>query len=335
MTFKATYFAKIGFQHQLINFEQLETQDSIPTQYITIDDTQEAIVLDTLYDLQQKNTRLQSALLNFRFDSNSANKRLQYNLKAQYALWGYNLADFSLEGNAKLLFSDKIGGLKAAAKLQNITPDYLTNFYFSNHHQWQNDDFKKINSLQWSVTYFLERFNLEVAYKNYTFNNYIIWNETANPEQLNNIANISQFVAKHYFSWQKWQFNNLLLYQISTNDAIRLPNFYSRHRFLYENSLFKNALVAQVGIDMSYNSNYFANAYAPAIGQFYVQNEQKLTFYPVVDVFLNVKIQKVHVFVKMEHLNQGILRQRGYYVSPNYAMPERLFRIGFKWAFYN
>ena len=86
---------------------------------------------------------------------------------------------------------------------------------------------------------------------------------------------------------------------------------------------------------MSYNSNYFGNAYAPAIGQFYVQNEQKLTFYPVVDVFLNVKIKKARIFVKMEHLNQGIFRQKGYYVSPNYAMPERLFRLGFSWAFYN
>jgi hypothetical protein len=335
VNYKSTYFAKIGFRHQLINFEQFETQDSIPTQYITVNETQESIVLDTLYNLQHRNTRLQTGLLNFRFDSNSANQRLQYHLKAQYALWGYNLADFSLEGQAKFVFSEKIGGLKATGKLQNITPDYLTNFYFSNHHRWQNDDFRKINSLQWSVTYFLERLNLAVSYKNYTLNNYIIWNETASPEQLSNIANISQFVAKHHFEWRKWQFNNLLLYQISTNDAIRLPNFYSRHRFFYENSLFKNALVAQLGIDLSYNSNYFANAYAPAIGQFYVQNEQKLTFYPVVDVFLNVKIQKARIFVKMEHLNQGIFRQRGYYVSPNYAMPERLFRIGFSWAFYN
>ncbi len=333
--YSKTYMARGGFKHNLIRTTQFKTQDTIPVQIISIDNQQTDTYLDSLYYLIDTTATFNTGIINFKFASNPNSWYLRYGADAEYALFGYNLADFTVNGWLQLFFSQKIGGIRGRIAAKNLTPSHISQFYFSNHFRWQND-FKKINSLQLWATYYNPQFKSEFTYANHTINNYLLYNNNAEPEQLSTVVNISQFILQNRYNWRKWYFQNTLVFQLSSSDKIQIPAYYGRHSVYFQSYLFKSSpLLLQIGLDAKYNTNYYANAYMPSTGQFYTQFNEQLTYYPVFDAFLNVRVQKVRLFLKLEHLNQGLFPQKNYFTAPNYAMPDRMFRFGFSWVFYD
>ena len=72
----------------------------------------------------------------------------------------------------------------------------------------------------------------------------------------------------------------------------------------------------------------------PATGQFYLQSQNKLGNYPFVDFFLNAKIKSVRVFVKVDHLNSGLMGNN-YMITPHYPYNDRMYKIGISWRFWD
>jgi hypothetical protein len=116
--------------------------------------------------------------------------------------------------------------------------------------------------------------------------------------------------------------------------VIRLPEWFGNMSLYYEGSLFKKAMFLQIGASVFYSSDYYANAYMPATGQFYLQSEKKYGNYPYIDVFLNVRIKTVRVFIKVDHLNSG-WSGSNYMLAPHYPMNDRLFKFGVSWRFWD
>jgi hypothetical protein len=88
------------------------------------------------------------------------------------------------------------------------------------------------------------------------------------------------------------------------------------------------------GVDTRYNTMYYADAYSPATGLFYLQNEKKYGNYPYIDVYANLRLKRTIVFFKM--LNVGTNFLDGEYITtPNYPMPRSTFRFGISWLFYD
>lgn len=115
---------------------------------------------------------------------------------------------------------------------------------------------------------------------------------------------------------------------------MRLPEFWLRHTFYFEGHLFKSNFLAQIGFDIRYNSPYYAGAYMPATGNFYLQNQKSLFNYPMIDLFISAQISKARIFFKVNFVNQGLF-EKGYFSSPYYPMPDRSFRGGISWRFYD
>jgi hypothetical protein len=88
------------------------------------------------------------------------------------------------------------------------------------------------------------------------------------------------------------------------------------------------------GIDVHWQSAYFALGYDPAIQQFYTQNDFQSPAFPVIDVFFNAKIKRGRIFVKYHNLNQLITKQ-GYVPTPYYPAAKNLIDFGFDWSFYD
>ncbi|MBK8292360.1 MAG: hypothetical protein IPK96_16860 [Flammeovirgaceae bacterium] len=73
---------------------------------------------------------------------------------------------------------------------------------------------------------------------------------------------------------------------LSNDDqAIRIPEWFANVQLAYENFLFKDNLQLQAGIDFHWRSDYTALGYAPAIQQYYVQDDFVSPAFPLVDVF--------------------------------------------------
>lgn len=323
LPFRRVFSARAGFRHQLIQ-----------AQYFAPPVADTLMLPDTTYQPLNIARWLHSGMVFGKFE-NLNNERLRFEAGGWYALFGYNLADFSLEGKFSFLLSGNVGGLKGRVLLQNLTPSFIANQYYGNHFMWQND-FGKTQSLQLWASYYNPTLNLELVYANHTFNNYIIWNEAAQPRQLSDVLNVSQLIVRHKFHFRHWHLDNMLIAQLPGNNTqVHLPRFVGRHTLYWQGHFFASkAVLAQIGFDIFENTRYAPDAYMPATGQFYLQSTQ-LPFYPIVDLFAHFKVKRLRVFLRIKHLNQGIFAQKGYFTAPNYPAFDRNFNFGIAWMFYD
>jgi hypothetical protein len=296
--------------------------------------------------LRFRQQALNTGIITGYFENDPTRVGLNYNVKLAYAVLGYNWNDLEIAANFKLLFNAKIGGIKANFQFKRLTPDWTHQFYFSNHYKWDNSDFAKINVLHFGGTYFNPNWQFQASYQNYLLGNYIVWNESGLPEQVAQAINISQITAQHRFNWRWLHMNNQIVLQVSSSNKVPLPNYYGQHKLYFEDHIFRNkSMLLQFGFDMQTMSNYYANAYNPATGQFQLQNaftvpadpsiNSAYLFYPAIDFFVGMKVKKVRAFLKLQHLNHNILPQKSYFASPYHPMPDLGFRMGLWWMFYD
>ena len=93
-------------------------------------------------------------------------------------------------------------------------------------------------------------------------------------------------------------------------------------------------MLARFGIDFRYNIAWFAPAYMPLTGQFFVQETSVVRPYPNLDVFFSAKVKSFRVFVKWENI-VGSFSKDVYYQIYNYPIPDRLIRFGIRWQLLN
>lgn len=125
------------------------------------------------------------------------------------------------------------------------------------------------------------------------------------------------------------------MYQhISKDEALKLPSLLANATISYEGSLFKGAIYAMTGIEVFYNTSWYAPAYMPASGSFYLQDQIKTGNYPFMDVFLNLRIKRARIFLLLQHANSGLTGYR-YYMVPTYPMADRAFKFGVNWMFFD
>jgi len=91
----------------------------------------------------------------------------------------------------------------------------------------------------------------------------------------------------------------------------------------------------QLGLEGRYRSDNFAEAYMPATQQFHLQDNFNVYAYPVVDVFLNFRINRTRVLFRYNHLNSGMMEQAGYFLTPGYTGLKSTLDLGITWAFFD
>jgi len=51
---------------------------------------------------------------------------------------------------------------------------------------------------------------------------------------------------------------------------------------------------------------------------------------------LTAKIKRVRIFGKLQHVNQNLFKAwQGYFAAIDYPMPDRIFKVGVSWYFYD
>ncbi|OOG77016.1 putative porin [Flavobacterium sp. A45] len=149
------------------------------------------------------------------------------------------------------------------------------------------------------------------------------------------ISYASLKVAKE-FVFGKWALDNTLLFQkVDQSDPIlNVPEFVTRNTLYYTNSLFEKRLFFQTGLELNYFTSYHSNSYNPLIGEFFVQDRVKIGNYPLVDFFINARIQRTRIYLKAEHFN-SLFSKNNYFSAPDYPYRDFLIRFGLVWNFFN
>ena len=156
------------------------------------------------------------------------------------------------------------------------------------------------------------------------------------PYQYGKSINYASLKVSREFVVGKWALDNTFLFQkADQSDAVlNVPEFVTRNSLYYTNVLFKKKLFFQTGIELNYFTSYYSNAYNPVIGEFFVQDRVKIGNAPLLDYFVNVKVQRTRLYLKAEHFN-SLFSKNNYFSDPNNPYRDFLIRFGLVWNFFN
>nr|WP_315196450.1 putative porin [uncultured Flavobacterium sp.] len=156
------------------------------------------------------------------------------------------------------------------------------------------------------------------------------------PKQYGKAINYASLKIAREFTVGKWALDNTLLFQkVDQPDAVlNVPEFVTRNTLYYTNYLFDRKLFFQTGVELNYFTSYFTNNYNPVIGEFFVQDRVKIGNAPLLDYFVNVKIQRTRLYLKAEHFN-SLFSKNNYFSDANNPYRDFLIRFGLVWNFFN
>lgn len=144
-----------------------------------------------------------------------------------------------------------------------------------------------------------------------------------------------KITANREFTYGKFALDaTVTLQNVSGEEGVlNVPDFVTRGSLYFSDRLFKKALLMQTGVTLNYFSQYNLNGYDPVLAEFFVQNEQEFGAFPLVDVFLNLKVRQTRIFFKAEHINSGFTGNN-FFSAPGYPYRDFNIRFGLVWNFF-
>ena len=154
-------------------------------------------------------------------------------------------------------------------------------------------------------------------------------------QETSSILHLKLKYAKE-FRWRKFALNNTIMYQTvaQDNNVLNVPQLVTRNTLYFSSDVFKKAMFIQTGITLKYFTSYTMDAYNPLLGEFYIQNSEELGGYPLLDFFINAKVQQTRIYLKAEHFNSSFSGYN-YYSAPNYPYRDFVIRFGLVWNFFS
>jgi hypothetical protein len=255
-----------------------------------------------------------------------------FKASAYLVLLGYNGGDHSIDGSFYQFFGKQ--NYKAYLNVsKGIThPDYYFNHYYSDNFRW-NNSFNVQDFVKGEFGVVLRGFDLNASYTRMT--NYVYLNQKILPVQYSGALTVLTGHVSKEFRIKRWITTVYAAAQQITPDSIlQLPAFMGKLTICYDVVLFKKALHAQAGISGTYHSEWYQNAYMPALRAFYRQNSYVAGNYPYLDAFINLNIKRARLFIKYEHFNAKLMSYN-YIIVPDYPQADAALKFGISWLFFD
>ncbi len=255
-----------------------------------------------------------------------------FKASAYLVLGGYNGGDYSLNGSFYQFFGKMNHKAYLNVSKGTMHPDYYFTNYKTDYFSW-NNTFATQDYLKGEFGVILRGFDLNASYTRMT--NYTYLNQNIRPQQYTGGLNIlaghvsKEFRIKHWITtiYAAGQ-------QITPDSVLQLPNIIGKLTLCYDVVLFQKALHAQAGISGTYHSQWYQDAYMPALRAFYQQRTYLAGNYPYLDAFVNLNIKRARIFIKYEHFNSGLMGFN-YLIVPDYPQPDAAFKLGISWLFFD
>ena len=238
--------------------------------------------------------------------------------------------DYRLKGDF-LFDTKKLGRINVSLTNQRYAPNLLQRqFWVTQQAIWRND-FNKTFETSLSVSYSLPKLKIDLEGHYHLIDNYIYYDQTAQPQQLASSLNIFQLIVRNKIDLGRLHLENTAYFQRGGSDVLRFPEIYGIHRLYLDLKLFK-VMKTQLGTDVRWNTTYRPDNFQPLTAQFFLQDSYQTQFYPTVDVFLNFRIQQFRFFFIYENLYDFFTTDFNYFTFP-YPQFDAQARFGFRWLF--
>lgn len=258
-----------------------------------------------------------------------------FDANAKICLLGDYIGNFEIQGFIKQYFNkNKSSYIQANALVESKAVNHFFAGYVGNHDIWETA-FKDTKTINIEGRYVNEKLRTEIGVGWSNIIDYVYFDTTAMPQQTSKALIVLTAWGKQVFKAGHFHFDQTLYFQKSTQkDILSLPAISLYSHNYYENAFFNKVLKFIIGVDLFYNTKFYADNYSPSTMQFYNQRKEKTGGYPKLDVFLNVRIKRADFFLKYEHLNYYFTNGE-YFSALDYPINPAMFKFGLKWNFYN
>ena len=275
---------------------------------------------------------------------NNIGDKFSWMANGELFLTGYRAGDFSLIGEINKKFEWKKGKAEwlITGSMLNKQPSFWYDQWGGNNFRW-NNNFSKEFRIDVGTAFRYPARHTELRFNYAIINNFMSFDTTAHPSQYSDALSVASFsITNNLRAWKFHLASDLNIQKSSNTGILDLPLFTIRTAAYFEH-LFRFAstggkLNSQIGVDLTYNSLYYAYDYMPATGIFYRQDQIQAGKYPYMNVFVNLKIKRTTLVFMFDHVNADLLTENvqfNYYQTPNYPINGRMFRFGLTWTFYN
>ena len=277
-------------------------------------------------------------------------KGFDFRASGKYNLAG-ELGGNYLQANAKYVYKDKYR-ITVGGRMSAQMPDFNYLLYqsdFSNYN-WLNLDIFEKEKL-YSFNFGLGSDIWGSLTLNYTtMDNYTYFGidqeataastqqtSIVRPVQESNVLNHTKIKYTKEFRLGKFALNNTVMYQnvSQANQVLNVPQVVTRNTLYFSSDVFKKAMYLQTGVTLKYFTKYCMDAYNPLLGEFYIQNDEEFGGYPMLDFFINAKVQQTRIYLKAEHFNSSFGNPSQFYSAPNYPYRDFVIRFGLVWNFFS
>ena len=250
-----------------------------------------------------------------------------------YSFGGYNGNDAVASVGAQWMIQKKwdhrLGG---DVSFYRNSPDYIYDSYYGNHNLWLLNDWPKQNTVKVNVFWTMMNYKLEFNY--FMLHNMVRLNSDFQPFILEKAANVFQLHLFAPIRVKGFGMDINAYLQYSRSYAVNVPLFAFKASPYYIFNVLRGKLKIQIGMDLMYNTLYYADGYDPVLHQFYCQRDMKVGNYPYWDVNLTMRIKRISFFFRCGHVLSGVIGQN-YYLTPDYPAMGRSFQLGINWKFYD
>lgn len=293
-------------------------------------------------------------------DNGIITNQLKGNEMALGGMWKHRVAGIDLSADLMVNVSGDLGGsifhagatyaidtdkmLEGKISLSERMPDFNTLLYQSDYmaYNWQNTEVFSPERMQQFQFQFRSKRWFTVGVDFTVLDNYTYFSQDFSgidpqirPFQHTNTVNHFKIRLEKEFKFGKFALNNTVMYQNVRQDAtvINVPEWTTRNTLYFSDYLFKKALYLQTGLNFKYFTRYNANAYNPLLGEFYVQNQQEIGNFPLLDFFINAKVKQTRIYLSAEHFNSAFTGYN-FYSAPSYPYRDFIVRFGLVWNFF-
>ena len=268
--------------------------------------------------------------------SGQLRKYLAWNADADYYLAGTRMFDFDVNAMLRLSLYPIEQGIHLTGRFHMglRTPHPFEQQLNMNHHQWDND-FAKVSRNTVEAELSIPKWRLDARFSYALVANMLYYDTLSVIRQHEPLVNImGAYLHKDFTLWH-FHFDNRALFQLTTapEEVLPLPKLTLNLRWYVDIDVVKNVMNLQLGVNAVANTLWYLPSYAPDLGQFYNQTQEKIGNFPYCDVFANIQWKRASIFVKYTNAFQG-WPTSDYFSAYHYIKPTRGIKFGIHWPFY-
>jgi hypothetical protein len=229
-----------------------------------------------------------------------------------------------------------IGGAMIQSAFPSLNLYYNQSFYKD--FNYYNFSFDNTNTQKLFGKLDLAKLKTSVQAELYNVDNYVYVNSDFRPKQLDGNISIYQIRLDNLLTYKKINLRSTVQYQkVTTNeDFLPLPDIIARASLYWQGKVFDDKAEVQIGFNGNYFTEFESREFFPVINEFMLQRNnsefgiQKIGGFPILDFFLNIKVDRMRIYLRADHFN-AFWGENNYYSAP--FVPYRDFKIqfGVKW----